>query len=197
MEEPTAPFLIVGLGNPGPEYNLTRHNLGFQVIETIAHKNGVVWNREGALKGLVGKARKEQRLFFLLKPMVFMNNSGESVALTRRYYQVPVHRILVISDDIALPFTKMRLSDKGSSGGHRGLESVELMLGTQHYARLRIGIGDRNEGELADYVLGRFTEEEQKLLPPLIERAAKAVEIWMGEGSEAARQALLPEVNGR
>ncbi len=195
MEEKLSPFLIVGLGNPGSEYDQTRHNIGFQVVDKLAELNGVAMRKESSLKGWIGKGRRGQQEFFLLKPATFMNLSGEAVASTRRYYQLPVHRVLVISDDVALPFAKMRLSEKGSSGGHRGLENIEQMLGTQHYARLRIGIGDRSEGELSDYVLSRFSEEERKLLSSLIERAAKAVEIWMNEGSEAARRVLLPPKN--
>lgn len=193
MEKESSPFLIVGLGNPGPEYDLTRHNIGFMIVDKIAEHNGVSMRKEGSLKGVIGRGKIGERDFFLLKPMTYMNNSGEAVSLTRRYYRVAMHQVLVISDEVALPFAKARLSEKGGAGGHRGLQNIEEMLGTQHYARLRIGIGDRKEGDLADFVLSRFTDEEQTNLSALIARAVKAVELWMNEGSEAARRALIPE----
>ncbi len=183
---------MVGLGNPGAEYAMSRHNIGFSVADKLAERNGITMKKEAAMKGWLGKGKAKETEFFLLKPATYMNNSGESVGKAVRYYQVPVPKILVISDDVALPFGKLRLSDKGSSGGHNGLESIEMSLGTQHYARLRFGVGDREEGDLTDHVLGKFTEEERAKLPELIELAAQTVETWMNQGSEAARR-LLPQ----
>ena len=195
MDEKKAPYLIVGLGNPGSEYALTRHNIGFMIADKLAERNGIALKKEASLKGMIGKGKIVDTDFFLLKPCTFMNNSGEAVVLVQRYFQIPIHQILVISDEVALPFGKMRLSDKGSCGGHRGLESVELKLGTLHYARLRFGIDDREHGELADYVLEKFSDPEFAELPILIERAAEGVETWMNKGSEAARRILLPKQN--
>ena len=186
-------FLIVGLGNPGAKYAMTRHNIGYMVADLLAERNGIEMKKETRMKGWLGKGKAQEADFFLLKPATYMNHSGESVGKVVRYYQVPMPKILTVSDEIALPFGKMRLSEKGSAGGHKGLENIELNLGTQHYARLRFGIGDRKEGDLADYVLSTFTEEELAALPELIEQAALAVEAWMNQGSEAARR-LLPEV---
>ena len=173
------PFLVVGLGNLGAKYDGTRHNLGFMVADKLAERNGIALKNESTLKGMLGKGKIGSAECFLLKPTTFMNLSGEAVVLVRQYYKVPVDQILVISDEVALPFGKMRLSEKGSNGGHRGLESVELMLGTQHYARLRIGVGDREVGELSDHVLGKFEGEQKTALSQLIEQAVIAVETWV------------------
>ncbi len=194
MEEKKAPYLIVGLGNPGTKYAFTRHNIGFIIADKISERNGIVLREEKAFKGLLGKGRVGEVEFFLLKPTTFMNNSGEAAALAQRYFGIPIYQILVISDEVALPFAKMRLSDRGSSGGHKGLESIEAKLGTQHYARLRFGVGDREQGELADHVLSNFVDQELAVLPNLIEQAALAVETWMNKGSDAARRALLPKL---
>jgi PTH1 family peptidyl-tRNA hydrolase len=174
-------FLIVGLGNPGMQYENTRHNLGFMVADKLAERNAIAMKKETSFKGVLGKGIIGSRDCLLLKPMTFMNHSGDAVVLVQRYYQVLPHNILVISDEVALPYGKLRLSEKGSCGGHRGLESVELRLGTQYYARLRIGVGDREEGDLADHVLGKFQGEELANLPTLIEQAAVAVETWVAK----------------
>jgi PTH1 family peptidyl-tRNA hydrolase len=172
-------FLIVGLGNPGGEYANTRHNLGFRVADKLSLTHAIMMKKESSFKGILGKGKIGLSSCILFKPMTFMNNSGDAVVLVQQYYQVPPDDILVISDEVALPYGKLRLSEKGSSGGHRGLMSIEHSLCTQDYARLRIGIGDRQEGDLADHVLGKFRDEELAGLPPMVAQAASLVEEWV------------------
>lgn len=174
-------FLIVGLGNPGNEYENTRHNLGFMVTDKLSLNHAIMMKKESSFKGVLGKGKIGLSNCLLFKPMTYMNHSGDAVVLVQQYYQVPTDDILVISDEVALPYGKLRLSEKGSSGGHRGLMSIEHSLCTQEYTRLRIGIGDRKEGDLADHVLGRFLDDELANLPPLVTQAASLVEEWVAK----------------
>ena len=123
---------------------------------------------------------------FLLLPMTFMNESGRSVQKCASYYKVPTDQLIVVTDDVALPLGRLRMRAKGSSGGHNGLKSVRAHLGTDEYMRLRVGVGNRVEGELADYVLGKFTAREGQLLPDIVESAIYALEVWLAKGAEAA-----------
>lgn len=174
-------FLIVGLGNPGDEYANTRHNLGFMVADKLSLTHAIMMKKELPFKGILGKGKIGLSNCLLFKPMTFMNNSGDAVVLVQQYYQVPPDDILVISDEVALPYGKLRLSEKGSCGGHRGLMSIEHSLCTQDYARLRIGIGDRAEGDLADHVLGKFRDEELANVPQMVTQAASLVEEWVAK----------------
>jgi peptidyl-tRNA hydrolase, PTH1 family len=124
----------------------------------------------------------------LLKPVTYMNSSGEAVRLCVSYFKVQLTQMMVVCDDIAIPFGSLRMKTCGSSGGHNGLKSIESHLGTQAYARLRVGIGDRQHGDLADYVLAPFLEEEKQKLPNLVEHAAEALECWLHKGIVQAMQ---------
>jgi PTH1 family peptidyl-tRNA hydrolase len=180
-------FLIVGLGNPGMQYENTRHNIGFMVVEKLAARHSIAMKKEASFKGVLGKGKIGSSGCWLLKPTTFMNHSGDAVVLVQRYTKVQISNILVVSDDVALPYGKLRLREEGSSGGHNGLESVETRLGTQYYARLRVGVGDREEGDLEDHVLGKFQGEEFSNLPSLIEQAAVAVEAWVAKKEQSPR----------
>ncbi len=191
--EETRRVLVVGLGNPGEKYRGTRHNLGFSVVDRVAERRGVEFREETFFKGRLGAGLYKSVPFFLLKPSTFMNASGQSIAELKKYYGVSMSHILILSDDVALPFGKKRLAERGGSGGHLGLESIENLLSTKHYARLRIGIGDRDKekGEvLADYVLSSFSAEEKVELPKVIEEAALIVEGWIEGGINLARAVL-------
>ncbi|GIW70982.1 MAG: peptidyl-tRNA hydrolase [Planctomycetota bacterium] len=178
--------LVVGLGNPGRRYARTRHNVGFRVLERLAERWGVALARR-RFEGLYAVAATPQGQVVLLAPQTYMNESGRAVAAYARYYKVEPAQTLVVSDDIALPFGTLRLRAAGSAGGQKGLASVIAALGTEAFPRLRIGIGAPPPPmEAADYVLAPFAEEEERLLPEVIERAADCVQCWLAEGIDRA-----------
>lgn len=163
----------MGLGNPGPEYQNTRHNVGFLVIEAVAKKLGCSLKYEARFEGWHARTKVASQTVELLKPATFMNESGRSVAKLLGYYRIEPSQLVVVVDDMALAFGQLRLRQMGSSGGHNGLKSVAAAFGTTHYARLRIGIGKADVGHVdqVGHVLGRFTEQERKLLEASIELA--------------------------
>lgn len=166
-------YLIVGLGNIGDEYHETRHNIGFMVLDALAKASNIVFKdgRYGATASLSIKGRE----LILLKPSTYMNLSGNAVRYWMQQEKIPLENVLIVVDDLALPVGSLRLKGKGSDAGHNGLKHIASTLGTQNYARLRFGIGNNfPKGRQIDYVLGHFSEEEQKLLP---ERIATAGEI--------------------
>jgi PTH1 family peptidyl-tRNA hydrolase len=171
--------LIVGLGNPGSAYENTRHNMGFRVLRAFAQKNGYVFRNANSMVGELAQGKLEDKKVILLLPMTYMNNSGRAVRLCSDYFEVAVSRVLIVCDDVALPFGELRLRLKGSAGGHNGLKSVEAHLGTTEYPRLRIGVGHQQEGDLADYVLGKFSAEELKLMPEIEEKALERIDLWL------------------
>ncbi len=181
-------FLIVGLGNPGKAYELTRHNIGFRVVEALAKKQGLPLRGEREFEAEMARGVIASKKVILLRPLTYMNSSGESVSRVAKYFDVPLTQVMVVSDDIAIDFGDLRMKTCGSSGGHNGLKSIELHFGTQAYARLRLGVGDRRQGHLADYVLAPFTQEEQIELPKMIERAVGALECWLQSGIVQAMQ---------
>jgi len=178
--------LIVGLGNPGKSYDRTRHNIGFAAVEKLAHKHGLKFKKQSEFKGSIAEGQIGADPVILLMPLTFMNLSGEAVALVMHYYQIDLSRLLILTDDVALPLGQLRIRINSSPGGHNGLKSVEESLQTDRYARLRIGVGDREEGDLADHVLSRFSGEEEKLIPGVLERAVQTVEIWLDKGITSA-----------
>jgi PTH1 family peptidyl-tRNA hydrolase len=175
--------LIVGLGNPGAEYAHTRHNAGFMLADLLAKRWRADWNREKKFRAQVAKAEFGGKRVVLCEPQTFMNLSGQAVGALVKFYQVPLGRLLVAVDDADLPTGEIRLRPSGSSGGHHGLESIELHLGSREYARLRIGIGrqDRRR-EIAGHVLGRMSVSESAVLEKVMARAAEQVECWLTHG---------------
>ena len=168
-------YLIVGLGNPGAEYENTRHNIGFRVVDTIAEAHGGTFSTER--HGMVSTVRFKGRTLVLLKPNTFMNLSGKAVRYWMEAEKIPVDRILVITDDLNLDYEKLRLRAKGSDGGHNGLKDIQSVLGTNLYSRLRIGIGsDFSKGGQSDFVLGEWTEDEGLALQEVLTKSSKAVE---------------------
>jgi len=166
--------LVVGLGNPGRKYEKTRHNVGWMVLDRVCRFLGCSSFKE-KFKGLIGEWRGEKRVFFL-KPLTYMNNSGESVKEAVNFYKLEPSEVLVIYDDLDLPLGRIRVRSKGSSGGHKGVKSIEECLGTNEFPRLRVGIGrpERKE-EVVNYVLSPFSKEEEPLLEEVLERAASCV----------------------
>ncbi len=179
------PALIVGLGNPGPEYAETRHNVGFRCVDELARRHGLKWERP-RLKAIQARGRIAGQDVVLAKPQTYMNVSGASVAQLVKWYKTPLDQLLVVADDIDLPFGQLRLRAEGSAGGQKGLASIIQQLRTNAVPRLRIGIGRPRWGEPSGYVLSRFTKEQAAALPEIIGRAADAAELWLTDGLIAA-----------
>jgi len=177
-------YLIVGLGNPGAEYAGTRHNAGFMVVERLAGRWRAKWALDDKFMSRLAKVERDGRRLMLGQPQTYMNQSGEAVGKLTKYFRIPLERLLAVVDDADLPLGEIRLRRQGSSGGHRGLKSIEQHLGSREYARLRVGIG-RAPGaarEITDHVLGRFTAEESALLKKVLDRAADQIECWLKDG---------------
>ena len=175
-------YLIVGLGNPGRAYEKTRHNIGFIAVEKFAHQHGWTFHQKLKFKGNVAEGKLGEASLVILTPLTFMNLSGEAVALAMRYLEIDLSRLLIVLDDVDLPLGQIRMRINSGAGTHNGLKSVEEQLQTNRYARLRIGVGDPVEGDLVDHVLGRFSEEEEKVLPQVLEKTVQAIEIWLDKG---------------
>jgi len=176
-------YLIAGLGNVGKEYIETRHNIGFEVVERLAKDFEVDWE----LDRHVYKSyfRYKGRGFHLIKPTTFMNLSGKAVKYWLTKLKINQEQLLVIMDDLALPFGKIRLRLKGSDAGHNGLKNIDQLLGNNKYARLRFGIGDNfSRGKQIQYVLGKWTNEEFADLPPLVEKASEAIVSFATAGAK-------------
>lgn len=179
--------LIVGLGNPGAEYAKTRHNAGFILVEKLAEQWKSSWASERKFVARIAKAERGGGKVILCEPQTFMNLSGEAVGALVKYYQLPLAKILIVVDDADLPLGEIRLRPGGGSGGHHGLESVTQHLGSRDYARLRVGIGRKNEArQITGHVLGKFAEDEHEMLKKVLERAAGQIECWLSAGLQKA-----------
>lgn len=177
--------LVVGLGNPGPKYDGTRHNIGYAVVDYLASAPGVGrWRSR--FESQVTEAVEGAEQVLLMKPETFMNLSGRAVRAALDFYKLDVKDLLVVCDDIALPLGKLRVRAKGSHGGQNGLRNIQEMLGTQEYSRLRIGVGSPGEHwDAADYVLSRFKLAERAAVEDAVALAAQAVLVWVRQGVEA------------
>lgn len=161
-------YLIAGLGNIGPEYKNTRHNIGFQILDTLAGVSNIAFNDRRY--GFVAEYKYKGRTFVLLKPTTYVNLSGRAVNYWMQKEKIPLENLLVLTDDLALPFGTLRVKAKGSHGGHNGLRNISEVLGRNDFARLRFGIDDNfHPGFQVDYVLGQWSSEEEKLLPEKID----------------------------
>lgn len=183
LKQSTVDWLIVGLGNPGREYEKTRHNVGYRAADLLAKDAGVSIDR-AKFRGLTRTAALAGQRVLLLKPETYMNNSGEAVQLAAMFYKLPISHILVLSDDISLPVGKIRVRAEGSAGGHNGLKSIISHLGSQDFPRIKIGVGAKPhpDYDLADWVLSSFSAEEEKALAPALAHAAEAVLELMKNG---------------
>ena len=179
MDETTSQIrLIAGLGNPGPEYDGTRHNIGFAVVDRLAAKWGLAWQHEKKWHVLWAKGANA----LLVKPTSYMNRSGEPLQAVAQFYKIPSREMLVVLDEMALPLGRLRLRPDGGTAGHNGLESIIVQFGTEEIPRLRIGIGAAPHEGATDYVLGRFFEEERPLVEKTIARAVDAVKCAIDNG---------------
>ena len=177
--------LVVGLGNPGSKYDGTRHNIGFDAVDRLA-AGGLGSKFSRKFDGQLAEVEIDYRRILLLKPETFMNLSGRSVVPALRFYKLEPADLLVLCDDLNLPLGKLRIRRGGSDGGQKGLRDITAHLGTDDYARLRIGIGDRGPIEAADYVLGRFKPAERPIIEDAMIEATQAVAVWIAQGVEAA-----------
>lgn len=174
-------YLIVGLGNIGAEYRNTRHNIGFKVLDAFAEASNITFTTQRY--GDVVETRVKNKILLLLKPSTYMNLSGDAVRYWMTKENIPLENVLVIVDDIALPFGAIRIKGKGSDGGHNGLKNIAAMIGTQNYARLRFGVGnDFPKGAQIDYVLGNFSEEQEKQMPERLKIAIDAIKAFCLSG---------------
>ena len=177
--------LIVGLGNPGTEYAGTRHNIGFEVIDLLAKRHHIAVTKRN-FKAVYGEGTISGEKVLLVRPMTYMNLSGEAVGALARFYKIEPADIILISDDIALPAGKLRLRLKGSHGGHNGLENIFRLLATQEIPRVRVGVGAAKPGDMRGHVLSKFRKEEQDIIDEAHERAADAIEYALREDFETA-----------
>jgi len=179
-------WLIVGLGNPGGEYNGTRHNVGFEVIELLAEKNKIKLDRSKH-RARLGLGKIGVTSVCLVKPLTYMNLSGQAVAPLARSYGIKPDHVLVVADDLDLSVGQLRLRDSGSAGGHNGHKSLIQSLGTQDYPRIKIGIGKGTKGETIDHVLSTFTPDEKDVIEPAIRDAADTAVAMVTQGATAAQ----------
>jgi peptidyl-tRNA hydrolase, PTH1 family len=185
----TAIRLIAGLGNPGPEYAATRHNIGFMVVDQLAAQLGSAWEKSAKWDALSAKCGA----VLLVKPLSFMNRSGYPLFAVAQFYKIDPQQILVVLDDFVLPLGRLRLRERGGPGGHNGLESVIVQFGTEEIPRLRIGIGDAPRGGSVDYVLSRFFDEEKPIVRSTIDRAVEALKCTIDKGLVSAMNRFNPE----
>ena len=177
--------LVVGLGNPGSKYQGTRHNIGFDLVDRLA-QGGSQASFSSKFEGQQAEIEIDYRRVLLLKPETFMNLSGRSVGQAVRFYKLPVTDLLVVCDDLSLPVGKLRLRPGGSDGGQKGLRDIAAQLGTDQFPRLRIGIGENEGVDAADYVLSRFRSAERNAIDDALILASQAVAVWVTQGIDAA-----------
>ena len=177
--------LIAGLGNPGTEYDGTRHNVGFMVLDALAETLGTKIKRK-KFNALAEEVLHGDEKLLLLKPQQYMNRSGHSIATAAGFYKLEPADVLVVTDDMALETGHLRLRPKGSSGGHNGLKDIIAALGTDEFPRLRVGIGSSGQRDAADYVLSRFDSADKKMVDQAVAKAAEAILCWVIDGIEAA-----------
>jgi PTH1 family peptidyl-tRNA hydrolase len=194
MEQEQSPvYLIVGLGNPGREYRMTRHNIGFMAIDTLASSLNCKLTKV-QFKAIIGTSLLANNKIILAKPQTFMNLSGQAVSSLMHFYKIPPQNLMIINDDIDLPLGTVRIRPAGGSAGQKGIESIIARLGTQDFPRLRLGIG-RPPGQMipADYVLQSFSSGESEVLQAVLDRAVDAVKLFVSEDLDAA----MNKFNGR
>ncbi len=185
--ETGAEWLVVGLGNPGEKYENTRHNVGFLTVDELAGRLDIPVQKL-KYRALTNTARLGGAPVLLMKPVTFMNLSGEAVGQAAAFYKIPPERVLVISDDVSLPLGKLRIRKSGSAGGHNGLKNIIQHLGTDAFPRVKIGVGQKPhpDYDMADWVLSKFTGEDKKVIAQAVERAADAVACYIQEGPDRA-----------
>jgi PTH1 family peptidyl-tRNA hydrolase len=181
--------LVAGLGNPGPDYSTTRHNIGFMVVDQFTAQSGSTWERSTKWDALSARCGH----VLVVKPMSFVNRSGYPLFAVAQFYKIEPREILVVLDDFALRLGRLRLRANGGSGGHNGLESIIIQFGTEEIPRLRVGIGEAPGEGSADYVLSRFFDEEKPVVRSTIDRAVEAVKCAIDNGLVSAMNIFNPE----
>lgn len=187
FSKPACDWLIVGLGNPGAQYEKTRHNMGFRALDLLAKELGCKVDR-AKFRGLTGQAVYGGQKLLLLKPQTFMNASGDSVREAAAFYKLPPERVIVLFDDISLAPGRLRVRGSGSAGGHNGIKSIIAQLGSQDFPRVKIGVGAKPhpDYDLADWVLSGFSAQEEKAVGPVLERAGQAALCILEKGVQEA-----------
>jgi PTH1 family peptidyl-tRNA hydrolase len=182
------PQLIVGLGNPEPKYDKTRHNIGFDAVDALARTWQISWSENRRFQALFGEGQGSNRnKMRLLKPLTYMNRSGQAIRAAMDWYKLPPESVLIIYDDMDLPVGRLRLRLSGSAGGHNGMKSAIAHLGTQNFPRLRIGIGKSGtDKDSVSHVLGKFSPQEIQIMPEVLQLAIDAVELSLKQGVEKA-----------
>lgn len=179
-------YMILGLGNPGREYKRTRHNIGFMVLDHLAQRLGEKFSRYES-KALVMKSRYQNTRLVMAKPQTFMNDSGQAASSLVRFYKIPLGNVLVVYDEVDLPFGLIRIRPMGGSAGHKGIQSIIDQLGTEQFSRLRVGVGRPPGLKLAaSYVLRDFSSEETEFLPPILNRVVDAILTFVIDGVDQA-----------
>lgn len=187
--------LFVGLGNPGPEYALTRHNMGYIVIQGFAELQGWSLKEIKQFHGKCVKGQVEDAIVHLLLPTTYMNESGRAIRKYLDFFKIPFDQLVVVCDDTDLGFGEMRLRASGSTGGHNGLKSIEAHIGTRDYVRLRVGIGEKHSlQDLADYVLDRFTQGELQSLPNVVQQGVSVLKRLLNENNAAVMNAVNTKI---
>ncbi|MGF1478945.1 MAG: aminoacyl-tRNA hydrolase [Cyanophyceae cyanobacterium] len=186
VQSAIAPQLIIGLGNPEPKYDKTRHNVGFEAVDALAKAWHFSWQQQRRFQGVIAEGSIGRTKIRLLKPLTYMNRSGQSVRAAVDWYKLAPQSLLVIYDDMDLPVGRLRLRLSGSAGGHNGMKSIISHLGSQDFPRLRIGIGQSGSQATVSHVLGRFSPEEAAVIAPVLHLAVEAVEASLKEGVEKA-----------
>ena len=187
VPKPTGPveYIIVGLGNPGAQYENTRHNAGFSALDDLAGRWGISVSKT-KFQGLWGQGEVDGHKVVLLKPLTYMNLSGDSIAPLAGFFKIPADHVIVISDDISLPLGKLRVRGSGSAGGHNGLKNIIAHLGTDAFPRVKVGVG-APEHDIVDWVIGPFTANERKVIDGVLDRALGAAECIITDGVSAAQ----------
>jgi PTH1 family peptidyl-tRNA hydrolase len=179
-------FVIVGLGNPGKKYNITRHNIGFEVVDELARQNNIKMTKT-KFKSIVGEGRIAGEKVLIVKPQTYMNLSGEAVMKIMNYYELPIENLVVVYDDIDIDPGKLRIRKKGSGGSHNGMRNIIYLLKKDSFPRVRVGVGKPHPNQnLADYVLERFPKSEQELLVPVVKDAVSAIETMIKDDVDLA-----------
>lgn len=187
------PYVIVGLGNTGKQYDKTKHNIGFDVIDKLADKYNIKVTKFKH-KALIGTGEIDGHSVMLVKPQTFMNLSGESVKEIVNFYKIPQENFIVIYDDISLQPSRIRLREKGSHGGHNGIKNIINLMGTDVFPRVKVGVGEKPNGwDLADYVLSKFSEDDRAMANIGIDKAVEGVEIFLNDGLNVAMNAMNPK----
>ena len=187
FKKPTYDFLVVGLGNPGLQYEKTRHNVGFMSADLLMKKAGGEFTKH-KMDAHFGECEIGKKRILVMKPQTFMNNSGTAVSAVSKFYKIPEDKIIIISDDISLDVGKIRIRRKGSHGGHNGLKDIFQLMGTDNIMRVKIGVGAKPhpDYDLADWVLGKFPKEDEENLNTALENSVKAIEEIIKQGIDSA-----------